>query len=584
MIKFCNTLVLRSILYFIFCEIKIFFRYFKYLFNFFRYVSFFKYLIYRKKDYRILRNKVQKKTLKKNYSFWKASLKKESRQDSILITSLIDVLDYGIGNMIVGKTLSKILNKNSVAVIKQLHFKTEIFIRSFGIDKIYYVPEGNFFSRLKFLFKSIELINDSRKTDDLLKLKYHNVEIGIAAYDHHIRFTGIGSSDLINAKMIYFLSKALMVQDFSENLFKSNSFKEVIQSEHQFIPSQIIFQNALINNCKVFARLGIGNKISVMIYDNYKDRYKDRYCFSKELLNLVHKNLDKNKSNEVENYITERFKGNPDYSSDHSFFKDKLKIFEEEKNLVYNYTKVELCKKFNWDINKPIVVIFANDMTDGVFKFDWKIFKDNFTGFQETMKIIKKIKNINWIIKSHPNDVKMNVITTTEKEVLKLSKECNNIKLFPKNFGNGPLPKIISAAVTASGGSVGYEYPALGIPSIISTGTIYAGNGFNHEAHTINDYQEILKYADKLVPLSNEQISKAKTFIYTQDILAKNASSFIPGTKEKIISNGYQDINFWKNLKVILDNYNFNEDHFYKNFKIQLKKNDRHTINYNFLH
>jgi len=35
---------------------------------------------------------------------------------------------------------------------------------------------------------------------------------------------------------------------------------------------------------------------------------------------------------------------------------------------------------------------------------------------------------------------------------------------------------------------------------------------------------------------------------------------------------------------VILDNYNFNEDHFYKNFKIQLKKNDRHTINYNFLH
>ena len=159
MIKFCNTLVLRSTLYFIFCEIKIFFRYLKYLFNFFRYVSFFKYLIYRKKDYRILRNKVQKKTLKKNYSFWKASLKKESRQDSILITSLIDVLDYGIGNMIVGKTLSKILNKNSVAVIKELHFKTEIFMRSFGIDKIYYVPEGNFFSRLKFLFKSIELIN-----------------------------------------------------------------------------------------------------------------------------------------------------------------------------------------------------------------------------------------------------------------------------------------------------------------------------------------------------------------------------------------------------------------------------------------
>ena len=584
MIKFCNTLVLRSILYFIFCEIKIFFHYFKYFINFFRYVSFFKYLRYRKKDYHILRDRVQKEALKTNYSFWKTSLKKKDAQDSILIISLVDVLDYGIGSVMIGKSLSKILNTSSVALIKESHFKTEIFIRSFGIDKIYYVPEGNIFSRLKFLFKSIGLINDTKKTDDLLKLKYHNVDVGIATYDHHIRYTGVGSSDLVNAKMVYFLSKALMVQDFSENLFKSNSFKEVIQSEQQFIPSQIIFQNALINNCKVFARIGTGNKISVMIYDNYKDRYKDRHCFSKELLNLVHKNFDKNKSKQVEDYMAERFKGNPAFSVDHSIAEDKLNNFGEEKNLVNNYTKSVLCKKFNWDVNKPIVVIFASDMTDGVFKVDWKIFKDFFTGFQETMKIIKKIKNINWIIKSHPNDVKMNVITTTEKEVLKLSKECNNIKLFPKNFGNGPLPKIISAAVTVSGGSVGYEYPALGIPSIISIGTMYAGNDFNHEAHTINDYQEILKYADKLVPLSNEQISKAKTFIYTQNILAKNASSFIPETKEGIISKGYQDINFWKNLKVILDNYNFNEDHFYKNFKIQLKKNDRHTINYNFLH
>jgi len=545
-------------------------------------VSFFKYLRYRKKDYRILRDGVQKEALKKNYSFWKTSLKKKDAQDSILITSLVDVLDYGIGNAVIGKSLSKILNKNSAALIKELHFKTEIFIRSFGIDKIYYVPMGNIFSRLKFLFKSIGLINYTRKTDDLLKLKYQNVDVGIAAYDHHIRFTGIGSSDLINTKMVYFLSKALMVQDFSENLFKSNSFKEVIQSEQQFIPSQIIFQNALINNCKVFARIGVANKISVMIYDNYKDRYKDRNCFSKEILNFVHKNFDKNKSNKIKHYMTERFKGNPKYSIDHGIFEDKLKIFGEENNLINNYTKDELCKKFNWDINKPIVTIFASDMTDGVFKFDWKIFKDNWTGFLETIKIINKIKNINWIIKSHPNDIKTRIITDTEKEVLNLSKKYNNIRLFPKNFGRGPLPKIISAAITMSG-SVGFEYPSLGIPSIVCAGSIYAGNGFTHEAHTINDYREMLKYADKLPSLSDKQVSKAKTFIYTQNILAKITTSFIPKATKNRISGGYEDINFWKNFEVLIDNYNFNEDHFYKNFKIQLEKNDRHTINYKFL-
>jgi hypothetical protein len=583
MIKFCNTLVLRSILYFIFCEIKIFFKYFKYFINFFRYVSFFKYLRYRKKDYRILRNSAQKETLKTNYSFWKTSLKKKDAQDSILITSLVDVLDYGIGNAMIGKSLSKILNTSSVALIQELHFKTEIFIRSFGIDKIYYVPEGNIFSRFKFLFKSIGLINDTRKTDDLLKLKYHNIDVGIATYDHHIRYTGVGSCDLVNAKMIYFLSKALMVQDFSENLFKSNSFKEVIQSESQFIPPQIIFQNALINNCKVFARVAPGNKISVMIYDNYKDRYRDRYSFSKELLNLVHKNFDKNKSKQVEDYMAERFKGNPAFSVDHNIAEDKLSNFEEEKNLVNNYTKSVLCKKFSWDINKPIVVIFANDMTDGVFKVDWKIFKDNWTGFLKTIEIIKEVKNINWIIKSHPNDIKTKIASETEKEVLNLPKQYNHIRLFPKNFGKGPLPKIISAAITMSG-SVGYEYPSLGIPSIVCAGTFYAGHGFTHEIRTINDYKEILTCVDKLPPLSDEQVSKAKTFVYIQNILSKNTSSFIPESGKEKISKGYEDINFWKNFEVLIDNYNFNEDYFYNNFKVQIEKNDRHTINYKFLH
>ena len=45
----------------------------------------------------------------------------------------------------------------------------------------------------------------------------------------------------------------------------------------------------------------------------------------------------------------------------------------------------------------------------------------------------------------------------------------------------------------------------------------------------------------------------------------------------------YKDINFWKNFEILIDNHNFNEDHFYKNFKIQMEKNDRHTINYQFL-
>jgi hypothetical protein len=579
MIKFCNLLVIKSIIYFICLEMNFIFRYFKYLFNFFKDVSFFKYLIYRKKDYRILRNTTQKRVLEKNYSFWKKSIKKKDGQDNILITSLLDVKSYCVGEATIGKSLSKILNKNSVALIKEHDFKAEILINSYDVDKIYYLPNGNFLSRFKFLFKSIELIKDLKTTDDLISLKYENIDIGIAVYDHYIRFTGKGSEDLINYKMVCFLSKSLLIQDFLNHLFKLNYFKEVIQAETQFIPAQIVFQNALINKCKVFSRIGLDNEISVMIFDDFKNRYKDRYCYSKDLVNSTYNNYNNNISNKIEHLMTERFKGNAAYSSMHNVEENMTHKNKNIDNLDYNYNKNSLCEKLNWDINKPIVVLFASDLTDGVFKCNWKIFKDNLTGIRETINIIKEIKDINWLIKPHPNDIKLKIITTTEKEVLNLSSEYEHLKLFPKNFGNGPLPKIISAAVSMSG-SAGFEYPALGVPSIISTGTIYTGYGFTYEGNTINEFKKILKNADKLTPLSIEQITKAKTFIYIHEFLTKVVSSLIP---EKKVDLSHKHINYWENLEKLIDGYNFDEDSFYQNLKIQLEKNDLHTINYNFL-
>ena len=578
--NYFNFLILRTIIYFLYWEIKYFFRYFKYLFNLFGYINILKYSIYRKKDYRILKSGPQKQALKKNYYFWKKFIKKNKLSDEILVTSLVSVKSYSINNCIIGLFLSNIFNKNPVGLIKQYDYKTEIFIRSFGINKVHYIPNGNIFSRFKYFFKSVNLISKIKKTDDLLNLKYENIDIGKIVYDHYIRFTGIGSIDLITPKILFFLSKALLIQNFSKQLFKSNSFKEVVQSEQQFIPSALVFQNALVNNCDVFTSIGQGNKISVMIYRDIKTKYKDRHCFSKDLFNLIYKNYKKEISDTTEEILRERFHGNFKYSVVHHIEENMEHKFTAQSNLINNYSKNELCKKFDWDINKPIVIIFATDLTDGVFKVDWKIFKDSLTGLQETLNIIKEIKNINWLIKPHPNDIKNNVITSTEKEVLRLSKIYKNIELFPKNFGNNSLSKIISAAVTM-GGSVGYEFPSLGIPSIICTGTFYAGHGFNYEASTVDEYKKMLKKADKLTPLSVEQIAKAKTFIYIYAILTRVYSPLIP--EKEVKDKGYEYINFWKDLEKIIENYKFETDDFYKNFKIQLEKFDRHTINYNFI-
>ena len=124
-------------------------------------------------------------------------------------------------------------------------------------------------------------------------------------------------------------------------------------------------------------------------------------------LESIQKRLDKkNKKNSSENEINILESALNCINSD--------KNIEEELN--NNYSKKDLCNEFDWDTNKPIVVIFSSDLTDGVFKFNWKIFRDNLTGLKETLNIIKEIKHINWLVKPHPSDTMNNVVTSTEAE------------------------------------------------------------------------------------------------------------------------------------------------------------------------
>ena len=69
--RYNKYIFLNLILYFIYCEIKHFHRFFKYYFNLFMYVNFFKYFLRRKKNFNVINNTTAKRVLKKNYNFWK---------------------------------------------------------------------------------------------------------------------------------------------------------------------------------------------------------------------------------------------------------------------------------------------------------------------------------------------------------------------------------------------------------------------------------------------------------------------------------------------------------------------------------
>ena len=504
---------------------------------------------------------------------------KSNTADKILITSLVSTKFYTIYNNIIGLYLSKKLKNDFVGLIKHDDFETEIFMRSFGVTKIYYINDGNFFSRFKYFLSSISLIDKINTTDDFLNLKYENVFVGKIVYDHYIRFTGIASIKYIDPKFYYFLSKTLRIHHDYKKILKSDSFKNIIQAETQFIPSCIIFQNSLLNKSKVFSKLGgASNQISVRIYNDIKHVYKNRYRFSSKLFNLIfekYKDLALDSSKEI---IKHRFLGTCGYEVDHDAEENSQHKIEHPSNLIDEYTKTDICKKYNWDEKKPIGVIFSIDLTDGIFTDSWRLFKDNLSWIRETLESIKHMDHVNWLIKAHPNDIIKKVVTTTQIEVRKLSKDYEHIKEFPIEYSNNSLNKFIKAAVTLNG-SVGYEYPSLGVPTIICGETLYSGKNFNYEPKNKNDYFELLKNLEKLKKPTDEQIEKAKTFIFIYSVLGKVTVPIAPG--QKIGKDS--EARFWREFFTLIENYNEKYDHFLKNFNIQLERQDQHTINYDFL-
>ena len=141
------------------------------------------------------------------------------------------------------------------------------------------------------------------------------------------------------------------------------------------------------------------------------------------------------------NNIEKRFNGIPEYDTFHEYSEHPdlmydafheysklpgfMKVKKYQKNEKKTITKKELCEKLGWDQNKPVVVVLATDLTDGVFDCSWSLFRDRLTWIRETLHEIKNVQNINYLIKPHPNEENdpiwyyRNVVTDTISEYKK---------------------------------------------------------------------------------------------------------------------------------------------------------------------
>jgi len=224
------------------------------------------------------------------------------------------------------------------------------------------------------------------------------------------------------------------------------------------------------------------------------------------------------------------------------------------------------------------VTILASDLSDGVFDNTWSLFKDRLSWIRETLLEVKNIKNVNWLLKPHPNDKIHKVVTDIMSEYIKICSNYKHILPFPDNLSLASIPNFAHCVITM-GGSASYEYSAFGIPALHSCESCCSGRGFTIDPESKEKYFDLLRKIEKIGKLNKEQIDKAKIYIFIYSKLTRIRANLLPFFGNEAINMK----TFWPKMIDLLDNYNAEEDLLKKMMIIQEKNKDRHAINYDLL-
>ena len=574
--------ILIAILFFLKGEIKLKIVQIQFIFNFIKEFSILRFFCYLINNSIIpSRDKIFRNYILKNSKKWKNNNDlKNLDNKKVLITNIVNHPAYTATEIVIGKNLVEMFNADGIALLNEYNLKQILLFKSFGINKMIILSNFNFFVRLKYFTKAYSIIKSCKKMDEFLKFNINNVEIGKAVYDHYLRHSGIGTTNEFKREFYTYLSKCLLVYYQINKYLKKYNIIASVQSEKQFIPGSIIFQSALINGANVYSRSGPHNKFTVKKYSNINERYTHRDRFSKKLIDLVVKNINKEAIEIGGEIIKKRFGGVSGYGAHREFYllPEFTKGKKTGKKNKKNISKEDLCKRLGWSPDSSIGVIFSSDLTDGVFDGTWALFRDRLTWLRESLLEIKKINNMNWLVKPHPNDEINNVITSTLSECEKICSNHDHVKIFPDDIAIGSIPKIIDVAVTQCG-SAASEYPCFGIPTIIAGETICSGLGYTIEPQSKEEYFFQLQNAKKLEKLNNQQIELAKIYIFINMKLAIIKSNLIPSHGTANFTH-VDEKSFWTEMTKLLDKYNHENDLLKKMMEIQEVNKDIHAINY----
>ena len=433
---------------------------------------------------------------------------------------------------------------------KQFSFTNGIY-ENFGIENFENISIKRIFFKnwikntLIFFYSFfVYLVYSIKGVDKFIKeFNFNNIYTGLLIHESYIKKRKYFLDTNFFLPLFYFFNifNSFILIDFLENYLIKKKIKNIILNKYTYFDiDSIIFLIAKKKNLKCFVLS------QEKVLKNYQILfYEQKYSFTK-------KDLKKKISNiKVNNFVNKKFKGLTDRDS---------KRAHKQK---YFFDRYKLEKLFSQ--KKRHIVLFCphvfSDSCSATGKF---LYRDYFDYYIKTINILKKIEDINWIIKMHPNRESYNENEVSKKFNDKIKSD--NIQILSDKCNTLSVIKNVDAVVTAKG-TIILEATALGKKVLAYKYNRFEKCNFFSKYSNEKEYFNKLKFKNFNFKVSRKDRELARKLLYQYSLKAYTTNDNLlkeERNKTKKQLNQYYDNllkTFKKNKNVIYDSV------YYRNLK-----------------
>lgn len=184
----------------------------------------------------------------------------------------------------------------------------------------------------------------------------------------------------------------------------------------------------------------------------------------------------------------------------------------------------ELIDAYGLDSSKKTAVIMAHTFTDAVFNFGRYYFRDYYDWVEQTLKLARDIKDVNWVLKPHPSRDVYNESEDSIEDLFQKYKS-DNMCILADDVSAESIKNIADAVVTIAG-NAGAEFACLGIPAVIVGDAFYKGYGFTMEPASLDEYKKTLESLGNVKKLDKDAVNSAKKLFYVRNSINESDDRF----------------------------------------------------------